>query len=104
MCLWISGRRLGTISLFFFFQAEDGIRDLYVTGVQTCALPICKQRDVGTQHFARFESHIQFVVDSLCSTYAFAEEKMDSEVLKHVTQQLRHFAIHFAQQAVPWLN
>src|SRR5206468_6171603 len=25
---------------FFFFQAEDGIRDLIVTGVQTCALPI----------------------------------------------------------------
>src|SRR5690349_24751919 len=25
---------------FFFFQAEDGIRVLYVTGVQTCALPI----------------------------------------------------------------
>src|SRR3989449_2586210 len=26
----------------FFFQAEDGIRDVAVTGVQTCALPICK--------------------------------------------------------------
>src|SRR5205807_3290372 len=26
---------------FFFFQAEDGIRDYKVTGVQTCALPIC---------------------------------------------------------------
>src|SRR6266550_7387918 len=26
---------------FFFFQAEDGIRDVAVTGVQTCALPIC---------------------------------------------------------------
>src|SRR5574339_493723 len=26
---------------FFFFQAEDGIRDRLVTGVQTCALPIC---------------------------------------------------------------
>src|SRR5450432_4732746 len=26
---------------FFFFQAEDGIRGLIVTGVQTCALPIC---------------------------------------------------------------
>src|SRR5207302_6449327 len=25
----------------FFFQAEDGIRDFHVTGVQTCALPIC---------------------------------------------------------------
>src|SRR5216683_5840978 len=29
---------------FFFFQAEDGIRDLIVTGVQTCALPICGRR------------------------------------------------------------
>src|SRR6266496_6789302 len=29
---------------FFFFQAEDGIRDLYVTGVQTCALPILAGR------------------------------------------------------------
>src|SRR5690606_10954179 len=27
------------IVLFFFFQAEDGIRDFHVTGVQTCALP-----------------------------------------------------------------
>src|SRR5256885_7606389 len=30
-----------TWSCFFFFQAEDGIRDYKVTGVQTCALPIC---------------------------------------------------------------
>src|SRR2546429_520875 len=30
------------VSCFFFFQAEDGIRDVAVTGVQTCALPICK--------------------------------------------------------------
>src|SRR5699024_11320852 len=29
---------------FFFFQAEDGIRDRNVTGVQTCALPICGRR------------------------------------------------------------
>src|SRR2546430_5073869 len=29
---------------FFFFQAEDGIRDLTVTGVQTCALPISTRR------------------------------------------------------------
>src|SRR2546430_4688275 len=31
---------------FFFFQAEDGIRDLTVTGVQTCALPISIAADV----------------------------------------------------------
>ena len=29
----------------FFFQAEDGIRDRLVTGVQTCALPICVDYD-----------------------------------------------------------
>src|SRR5260370_19400707 len=29
--------------VFFFFQAEDGIRDSSVTGVQTCALPISKK-------------------------------------------------------------
>src|SRR5688572_23452327 len=33
-------RTLCSFSFFFFFQAEDGIRDLTVTGVQTCALPI----------------------------------------------------------------
>src|SRR5204862_5875746 len=31
----------------FFFQAEDGIRDLYVTGVQTCALPISEHGRIG---------------------------------------------------------
>src|SRR3712207_8033013 len=30
------------LCFFFFFQAEDGIRDMGVTGVQTCALPICR--------------------------------------------------------------
>src|SRR5438874_2890824 len=35
---------------FFFFQAEDGIRDLYVTGVQTCALPISRQASVRTAY------------------------------------------------------
>src|SRR5207245_3651221 len=31
------------IRFFFFFQAEDGIRDATVTGVQTCALPISRR-------------------------------------------------------------
>src|SRR3712207_5243597 len=31
-----------SLLLFFFFQAEDGIRDIGVTGVKTCALPICR--------------------------------------------------------------
>src|SRR5699024_11624988 len=36
---------LCVFSSFFFFQAEDGIRDRNVTGVQTCALPILQEED-----------------------------------------------------------
>src|SRR5256885_15353773 len=39
--LWSYDRRVEYVLFFFFFQAEDGIRDYKVTGVQTCALPIC---------------------------------------------------------------
>src|SRR5207245_6071557 len=35
---------LTTVIVIFFFQAEDGIRDATVTGVQTCALPISGER------------------------------------------------------------
>src|SRR5206468_7945584 len=48
------------VVIVFFFQAEDGIRDLIVTGVQTCALPILsttpKARRAGKTpcEFARF--------------------------------------------------
>src|SRR2546427_8570150 len=41
---------------FFFFQAEDGIRDLTVTGVQTCALPISSPGRRGKQYDARRET------------------------------------------------
>src|SRR6202522_1041864 len=41
---WRSSKLLGDVSAeCFFFQAEDGIRDVVVTGVQTCALPICRK-------------------------------------------------------------
>src|SRR2546430_11851407 len=44
------------LSYFFFFQAEDGIRDLTVTGVQTCALPISGGLVVGLAvHLVRVE-------------------------------------------------
>src|SRR2546430_3764017 len=38
MIVWYGGYQI--LCSVFFFQAEDGIRDLTVTGVQTCALPI----------------------------------------------------------------
>src|SRR2546425_6129671 len=41
----VSSSPLASGVKFFFFQAEDGIRDKLVTGVQTCALPICADPD-----------------------------------------------------------
>src|ERR1035437_10534856 len=41
------------IFFFFFFRAEDGIRDTGVTGVQTCALPICLR--TAPPRFTRWE-------------------------------------------------
>src|SRR5437763_8029085 len=51
---------------FFFFQAEDGIRDTSVTGVQTCALPISKslQRPRGARHADH--RHVQLIPDGHC--------------------------------------
>src|SRR5689334_24163860 len=49
---------------FFFFQAEDGIRDGTVTGVQTCALPILpwSQDDVGIgQNFEVIAAHVDYI-------------------------------------------
>src|SRR5207302_2433601 len=62
---------------FFFFQAEDGIRDFHVTGVQTCALPISdnhhdyqrrlrnlyEQRFSRRMSFADYQRQIQIVTD-----------------------------------------
>src|SRR5215216_6569839 len=48
------------VCVFFFFQAEDGIRDDLVTGVQTCALPISRslttRAHLDRRHPARSES------------------------------------------------
>src|SRR5215217_9319778 len=48
--------------LFFFFQAEDGIRDIGVTGVQTCALPISPPGGCGRSTIA---ATMRLVVASL---------------------------------------
>src|ERR1039457_7467314 len=56
---------------FFFFQAEDGIRDYKVTGVQTCALPICicAAQSEGAKSAAEQPKyfHLDFVVKEMDS-------------------------------------
>src|SRR5690606_12075244 len=49
----------------FFFQAEDGIRDFHVTGVQTCALPICviaKNRVRLVHHVPKSGKHLLLAI------------------------------------------
>src|SRR3954466_11476939 len=58
--------------MFFFFQAEDGIRDYRVTGVQTCALPIDRRR-----HTSELQSHDNLVCRLLRS------EEHTSELQSH---------------------
>src|SRR2546422_9182026 len=51
---------------FFFFQAEDGIRDVAVTGVQTCALPIC----IGVRmHWLYFDDHSPLALEKAGFSY-----------------------------------
>src|SRR5688500_14040740 len=67
---------------FFFFQAEDGIRDYKVTGVQTCALPILlrraanRERDARQQHHRRRraygQSRFQGLLDGLFLNFSYS--------------------------------
>src|SRR5256885_7237960 len=54
MSMFYSGIQLDPLILIllFFFQAEDGIRDYKVTGVQTCALPISEVIVKALRHYA----------------------------------------------------
>src|SRR5258708_14812850 len=74
---------------FFFFQAEAGIRDDLVTGVQTCALPIYMPRDAGDwnadtiQQRARFFGYkAQYL--SLCRLY------LHPDVIRAYRAYVRH--------------
>src|SRR2546430_6871378 len=59
------------ILVVFFFQAEDGIRDLTVTGVQTCALPISLKGDV---------RKVELQVEALRAERARAEAERAAQV------------------------
>src|SRR3989449_877554 len=67
------------LSVFFFFQAEDGIRDVAVTGVQTCALPIwprkfpaCAKDAVQEALTGAWKARTQFDGGSSVSTWLHA--------------------------------
>src|SRR2546426_3714632 len=61
--------------MFFFFQAEDGIRDYKVTGVQTCALPILSLRLVPDQKLKAVERQLTAAVRRLAPKHVQASVK-----------------------------
>src|SRR3712207_8508031 len=64
--------------IIFFFQAEDGIRDIGVTGVQTCALPIWGQIDIDAP------------VSENIGAIAWAMGRRPSEISVAVLDRVRH--------------
>jgi len=56
---------------FFFFQAEDGIRDRDVTGVQTCALPISLTAPTGRTTYDESYQALAPVVPTLAATAGY---------------------------------
>src|SRR5256884_4984781 len=58
-CRFYSSTAYVKTLFFFFFQAEDGIRDVAVTGVQTCALPICLRLVLGVAAELPVDRHRQ---------------------------------------------
>src|SRR3712207_7449953 len=58
-------------SVFFFFQAEDGIRDIDVTGVQTCALPICATYALSSQYDAPARFKVTIPATGYYTVYAW---------------------------------
>src|SRR5438105_15392283 len=71
---------LFVFSFFFFFQAEDGIRDPLVTGVQTCALPISLWVPVGEDQVSHVEISRK-IVRSFNSYYGL---EVDEDLFRRV--------------------
>src|SRR2546430_8531549 len=82
----VSRKRIGVYS--FFFQAEDGIRDLTVTGVQTCALPISVADELKGLYPER-------VVNFLIGSDPYLVTEGDARLLRIVLENLLHNAWKF---------
>src|SRR5690606_39151423 len=84
-------------TLFFLFQAEDGIRDFHVTGVQTCALPIWmfERRGLVTLDREAVQDEDELLLlaadagaDDVITHEDHIEVQMDPSVLEQVKDQL----------------
>src|SRR2546429_6114842 len=78
------------VLFFFFFQAEDGIRDVAVTGVQTCALPIgaseMEQSPMAPYELPEVIVVYQENIEAVCRT----DEEIIEEIRKTVIHEVGH--------------
>src|SRR2546429_1883133 len=75
---------------FFFFQAEDGIRDVAVTGVQTCALPISA------------EISTSLITDSVCAWVPSLTRTEEGDVSIGTSGQGRVYHQHLTATSHNW--
>src|SRR5205823_10426520 len=71
----------------FFFQAEDGIRDKLVTGVQTCALPILTPAPPMGAHFA------ELPLDSITPNSRQPREVFDEDALQELVTSIQEVGL-----------
>src|SRR5256885_9192883 len=100
------------VVFFFFFQAEDGIRDYKVTGVQTCALPIflalsflelifCEESTIGIASAAVFE--LENAVDSRLGGFAdFVDRKSTRLNSSHLVISYAVFCLKKKTQTIQY--
>src|SRR5690606_39367139 len=77
--------------LCFFFQAEDGIRDFHVTGVQTCALPIFQVGLLETDAFAALPEDTAVLLIHAINPYGFSHIRRVNEDNIDLNRNFRDF-------------
>src|SRR5256885_3568240 len=80
------------VIIFFFFQAEDGIRDYKVTGVQTCALPISLKAGITAGRVSYDPSKAQACLDwvrtqEVCGNYNQTGSPCENLFVPHVANR-----------------
>src|SRR5690554_1181997 len=83
----------------FFFQAEDGIRDADVTGVQTCALPILGQSTVMDSREEFYRAGLPSFFNPEKAVMAFMQHVKHQRVQRLLTETPESFTDHFADRA-----
>src|SRR2546429_5365468 len=92
--------------MFFFFQAEDGIRDVAVTGVQTCALPISPMpTEYGADGQLRYEMRPVEIDEQLLTEIASMTggryyRATDTQSLRHVFEEINRLEKTEVEQVV----